>query len=226
MLATTTIPEDLDTLRLPDLQALFAQITGEETRSPNKKYLQRRIREAAAAHPAQGADAAPHAPGAPEAQPTANPERDAPHEADGAPESASEDAVPSPAGDRTDEVPPAAPAGQKLSKLSIGELRARYLEVVGRDTHSRDRNYLVWKIREVQRGRIPAGPTHRRERPEVEHKVLPLRLEADAVAKLDEAVERLGFKTRIAFLREAIASLLAERGEGDVAAMFGAEPQG
>jgi hypothetical protein len=37
--------EKLSGLRLPDLQAKFAAIVGEETRSPNKAFLLRRIRE-------------------------------------------------------------------------------------------------------------------------------------------------------------------------------------
>ena len=112
----------------------------------------------------------------------------------------------------------------KLSTLTIDELRARYVEVVGRETKSVDRGYLQWKIREVQRGRIKAGPTTRAaEGPGVEHKVLPLRLEAETVTRLDAAADRLGYASRAAFLREAIGSLLSARGEGEVAALFSAK---
>jgi hypothetical protein len=38
--------EKLQGLRLPELQAKFAEIVGEPTRAPNKTYLLRRIREA------------------------------------------------------------------------------------------------------------------------------------------------------------------------------------
>lgn len=38
-------------LRLPDLQAKFAEVVGETTRCPNKTYLLRRIREALEAAP-------------------------------------------------------------------------------------------------------------------------------------------------------------------------------
>ncbi len=41
--------ESLTELRLPDLQARFGEIVGEPTRSPNKKFLLRRIGEALAA---------------------------------------------------------------------------------------------------------------------------------------------------------------------------------
>jgi hypothetical protein len=37
---------DLEELRLPELQARFAEIVGEPTRTPNKQYLLRRIAEA------------------------------------------------------------------------------------------------------------------------------------------------------------------------------------
>ena len=112
----------------------------------------------------------------------------------------------------------------KLSTLTIDELRARYVEVVGRPTKSVDRGYLQWKIRQVQRGHIKAGPTTRAAKGSgVEHKVLPLRLEVEAAQGLDGAVERLGYTSRAAFLREAIASLLNARGEADVAALFASE---
>ena len=38
--------ESLSKLRLPELQARFAEIVGEATRSPNKTFLLRRIGEA------------------------------------------------------------------------------------------------------------------------------------------------------------------------------------
>ena len=47
----------LDKLRLPELQEQFAEIVGEATRSPNKKYLIRRIREALVAAESTGSSA-------------------------------------------------------------------------------------------------------------------------------------------------------------------------
>jgi len=46
--------EKLQELRLPELQARFAEIVGEPTRAPNKKYLLRRIREALEAKAQRG----------------------------------------------------------------------------------------------------------------------------------------------------------------------------
>ena len=45
---TETIDQEMEALaelRLPELQHRFAELVGEETRSPNKTYLLRRIRE-------------------------------------------------------------------------------------------------------------------------------------------------------------------------------------
>lgn len=111
---------------------------------------------------------------------------------------------------------------RKLSKLSVEELQALYTEVVGRDTGSSDRRYLIWKIREARKGRIPVGPVRRRhadgEAPDM--KVLPLRMEAVVVARLDEARERLGLKTRMDLFRKSLADYLTAAGEHDVAQLF------
>src|SRR5690606_34561140 len=50
------------------------------------------------------------------------------------------------------------PARGELTGLTIEELQARYLDVVGRPTGSADRGYLVWKIREAMKGKVPTGP--------------------------------------------------------------------
>lgn len=58
--ATRRTLESLAKLRLPELQARFAEIVGEPTRSPNKTFLVRKIGEALAA-PARDAAAASQA---------------------------------------------------------------------------------------------------------------------------------------------------------------------
>jgi len=151
----------MEELRLPELQARFHGIVGEATRSPNKKFLLRRIAEALEAQESQAAAAA--LVGASEPAPTPAPSDDAATSTDG--------------------------NEKKLSKLSVEELQALYVEVVGRQTGSRDSRYLVWKIREARKGRIKVGPVQRRladgEAPDM--KVLPLRMEADVVARLGVA---------------------------------------
>ncbi len=112
--------------------------------------------------------------------------------------------------------------GVKLSKLDVPKLQALYLEIVGRATGSSHKRYLVWKIRQAQRGRIPVGPRGTR-RPDGEapnFKVLPLRMEAELVTQLDEARERLGMKSRMDLFRRSLHAFLLEAGEVRVAEMF------
>jgi hypothetical protein len=60
-------------------------------------------------------------------------------------------------------------------------LGAHFLEVVGRPTGSTNKPYMIWKIREAQKGRIPVGLRKNAHREGVTFKVLPLRLEAAVV---------------------------------------------
>jgi hypothetical protein len=94
------------------------------------------------------------------------------------------------------------------------------LEVVGRPTGSTSKPYLVWKIREAQKGRIPRGPRKNAHREGVRFKVLPVRMEAAAVDKLDEAWRSRGIKNRMEFLRGALGRHLKELGAEDAAALF------
>ena len=81
-----------------------------------------------------------------------------------------------------------------------------YLHVVGRPTGSVVRAYLIWKIREAEKGHIPLGPRRTRVRATepVEMKILPLRLEARAVDAIDAAWKSRGVKTRTEFFRRAL----------------------
>ena len=192
----------LEKLRLPELRARYAEVLGEETRAPNRTYLIRRITEALEARAAEAPEQNP-------AEPQEAPVETAQH--------SEETAAASPeTGDATE---------TKLSKLPIAELQARYLEVVQRPTASVHRRYLIWKIREAQKGRIPVGPrgSRRADGEALDFKVLPLRMEADLVAKLDEARERLGLKSRMELLRRSIHLFLAREGEAEVAALFAPE---
>jgi len=107
-------------------------------------------------------------------------------------------------------------------RYAVEELQQVYTEVVGRDTGSSDRRYLIWKIREAKKGRIKTGPVRRRyadgEAPDM--KVLPLRMEAEIVARLDEARERLGLKTRMDLFRKSLADYLTAAGEHEVAQLL------
>ncbi len=65
------------------------------------------------------------------------------------------------------------------------------------------------ELRQAQKGRIRVGPIERRatgETPDI--KVLALRMTSAEVEALDEARRRLGFRSRTAMLKKAIADLL------------------
>jgi hypothetical protein len=113
-----------------------------------------------------------------------------------------------------------APAREKLTKLDVPTLQARYLEVVGRHTSSDNKAYLIWKIREAQKGRIPVGPRKSAHREGVTFKVLPLRMESDLVDKLDEAWKRQGLHSRMDLFRKSLQAFLHNAGEAAVAAML------
>jgi len=181
---------NLHKMKLNELQAKFAEVTGETTRSPNKTFLVRRISEALHA-----ADAGEQVAKVPEA---ATPDAEA--ETIAQPEPASTDG--------------------KLTRLEVLELQARYLEVVGRPTGSTNKAYMVWKIREAQKGRIPLGPRKSAHREGVTFKVLPLRIESAVVDKLDEAWRSRGIKNRMEFFRGALCHYLKQLGAEETAALF------
>jgi hypothetical protein len=86
-------------------------------------------------------------------------------------------------------------------------------------------SYLIWKIRQAEKGRIPVGPRASRsaDGETVDFKVLPLRMEAELVTQLDEARERLGLKSRMELFRRSLHAFLLEAGEVRVAEMFAPE---
>jgi len=187
---------ELERLRLPELQARFREVVGETSRSPNRKFLIRRIEETLAARAEQ--------PAAPESPP---PAVDTPAE-----ESAASDAS----------AATATHVRGRFTSMSIEELQAKYLEAVGRATGSDDRRYLIWKIREAEKGRIPVGPRKTRERngEPVDVKILPLRLEAEVVERMDEAWRTRGIKNRMEFFRRAVGHYLSHLGADEAAALF------
>jgi hypothetical protein len=185
----------LEKLRLPELQARFAEVTGEKTRSPNRAYLVRRISEAMKAADSEAKAAKAKAPAVDAAAPAGELE--------------------------TEDSAEATPTGEKLSKLDVPALQARYLEVVGRPTSSSHAGYLCWKIREAQKGRIMVGPRKTVRREGVTFKVLPLRLESNVVDRLDEVWRRRGIRSRTEFLRQAMESFASSLGEPELAAVLG-----
>jgi hypothetical protein len=204
--------KSIEKLRLPELQARFAEIVGEASRSPNRKFLLRRIGEALEARGSEGATEAPKK--EPKGKGRRRADKPAPAP-DAAPEVANDAAMP--------EQTAAAEAPRtrgRFATMSVEELQAKYLEAVGRATGSDDRRYLIWKIREAEKGRIPVGPRPARTGEPADVKILPLRLESAIVERMDDAWRTRGIKNRMEFFRRALGHYLTHLGADDAAAMF------
>lgn len=181
----------LEKARLPELRAEYAKLVGETTRSPNRTFLLRKIAEALNSAAASAKQPRPRkAAKAPRAQGEAAPEAAAPKQRG------------------------------RFSALSVAELKAKYREVVGRDTGSDDRAYLIWKIREAEKGRIRVGP--RAVRAAGDMTTLPFRIPTTASEAMDEAWRAQGVKSRNRFLQDAVSHYLAHLGYVSAAAQFAA----
>lgn len=247
---------DLESLRLPELQQRFLEVVGEETRCPNRTFLIRRIEQGLLQRAEQPDAPEPEeapAPAEPEEQPrtaaqseavarqeegdtgesAANPEETAaPHEetptAEEHADASQQTAQPKKrARKNTSEVASAGRAERgRFKSMTVEELQAMYLQKVGRPTGSTDKAYLIWKIREAEKGRIPIGPRESRS-PEqqgaTDVRILPLRLEATAVEQMDAAWKEHGMKSRMEFFRRALGHYLEHIGAHDAAAHFGPE---
>lgn len=201
---TTMSTSNFDKLKLNELQAMFAVVVGETTRSPNRTYLIRRITEASGkCDPTPRAERGQTA-GADNTQAQTSPET-----------GATDTSCPEP-GTLAGQSPPES----RLTLLDVTMLQARYLDVVGRPTGSVNRAYLVWKIREAQRGRVPIGPRQGRRSDVSSIHVLPFRLKTELALQLDEVWRRLGLRNRMELLRQALGTYLAQQGEPDLAAQL------
>lgn len=182
----------LGKMKVNQLQAMFAEVVGETTRSPNRTYLIRRIKEAIAAAEQNVAVAARK-------------------------EVRAEPATESEALSGMETATP------QLTKLDLPSLQAYYHEVIGRPTSSMNRDYLIWKIREAQKGRLPIGPRPHRQKPGETLQVLPLRMESNVVSQLDEAWRRLGLRSRMDLFRVSLRTYLTSVGESAVANLVAAD---
>jgi hypothetical protein len=185
----------LEALRLPELRARYQEVLGEPARSPNRKFLIRRILEAAACTPARrkSAEAAP-------SQPKAKPNAKA---------------------RAATSTPPAKPDRGRYCDMTVEELRQKYVEVIGRGTSSSEKGYLVWKLREAEKGRIRTGPRPERPRKsDSDMQIVPLRLEATVVERFDRTWRDRSIPNRTEFLRRAMAHYLRHLGAADTAALL------
>ncbi|MBL8715142.1 MAG: hypothetical protein JNL79_04070 [Myxococcales bacterium] len=265
-MTTTPRPKtkaQLDALRLPELQALFAEATGEATRCPNRTFLVRKILEARTAPPRPAATStittetsvAPIVQriepigtmrilGPDEPSPVTTEASDPPtpgvqtSEAIAplwfmGPEPGAMDGSPAPETKATEasEARPATAPGRRrraprgaYRTMTVPELREAYVAIVGRPTESTDRNYLIWKIREAEKGRVPVGPREDRKRKNARAddtmQILPLRASSQQVQALDTAWKSAGLKSRMHFLRAAIKRELKRLGAPEAAELF------
>ncbi len=195
--------KELGELKLPELWARYAEIVGEETKAPNKTYLIRRIVATLENRAAR------------EEMEEAESEAALAEQVD-------TDEVTTAMVEQDDTEAHSSEEPTSSTLPTIDELREKYREIVGRDTGSHDRRYLLWKIRQAEQGKIPVGPARTRSGDGVgrEFKVLPVRMEADLVDKLDEAWKRQGLRSRMELFRVSLQAYLVEVGEGEVAEML------
>lgn len=222
---------ELSALRLPELRERYHAVLGVETRCPNRTFLVRSIcnalrseeteqteeTETQATDAVMSDDAAVEG-AAGEVDDAVELEGEAEEDDDAAGQDAPHEGAPS-----RSRIP-RQPRG-RFASMTVEELQVKYREVVGRDTGSTDKRYLIWKVREAEKGRIPVGPRRVRERASepADVKILPLRLEADIVEAMDEAWRSRGMKTRMQFLRRALGHYLMHLGAADAAAKFSGE---
>ena len=111
------------------------------------------------------------------------------------------------------------PAVKRKRDMSIDDLRAEYLRVIGRETESVNRRYIQWKLSEARKGRVTVGTIqYRPARPEGSQQVLPLTLLRTTTSLLDAAVAASGAKSRSAFIRAAMIEKLRAIGGVDAGA--------
>lgn len=212
--ATRHTAEQIHAMRLPEVWALYTSATAHETKCPNKKWLAARIMEAEAAQPEPTPEPVePEQPPAPATvEPAANPTTGMPfdpfYDNEVAPTNDEPAEDPAPANDQ-----PAADAPRTkgaFAGLTLDDLRARYLQVFGKETKSTSRSYLEWRLRLSERG-LSRSQVQGKGRPNgqpVEMQILPLRVRKAAVEPLDQAAVALGFASRNAMILEAIEKLL------------------
>jgi len=108
------------------------------------------------------------------------------------------------------------PAPKRKRDMSIEDLRAEYLRVIGRETGSTDRRYLLWKLSEAAKGKITVGAIEKRApRDKADKQDLPLGLLRETTRLLDIAVNASGVKNRSAFIRAALVEKLRAIGGAD-----------
>jgi hypothetical protein len=210
-----------------DVKARYQAMFGEPPRSPNKVWMVNQMEEEYARRKA-ARSAAASAAAAPRERVRSRRRATEPEAAEQAAEEqrpdASEAATEDASGGAPSPIAPATHVRGRLRSMTVEELRARYEQKVGRATSSVDKGYLVWKIREAEKGKIRVGPVAPGQRREGAlagaDKTLPLTLSASAVEAMDAAWRRGGFMSRMSFMRAAIREALNRLGESASAALL------
>ena len=104
--------------------------------------------------------------------------------------------------------------------MSVEELRARHLQLIGRSTSSHHVGYLRWRLRQAERGLIHISSKSRVARGLDDILVLPLRMPASVVDQIDEARRRLGLVSRAELFRQALHRYFLGFEEREVAALL------
>ena len=112
-----------------------------------------------------------------------------------------------------------------MESLRLPELQAQFAEIVGEVSRSPNRTYLLRRIAEaLEAQQQPTNPAATAaastQQSRSDLKVVPVRIEASALASLDEARQRLGFRTRMELFRMALSIYLTAAGEPDVGQLF------
>jgi len=118
---------------------------------------------------------------------------------------------------RARSTPPAHAGSASTRTMTVEELQARHLELIGRPTGSVDVPYLRWRLRQAERGHIGVGRAPRGTREADDNRVLPLRMSSRVVEQMDEARRRLGLASRAELFRRALHRYFVESGEHEVA---------
>lgn len=180
----------------PRDQARYLEVVGTTTRCPNRSFLVRRISEALAASELKST--------------SHSMSEDAPSTQDNRTEDLRESESASRVSEASGVTSTGGHARGRFRSMTIEELQAKYAEVVGRRSGSENKAYLIWKIREAEKGHIRIGPVEPRARSECapEIKVLPLRLDAPTLDQIDAAWRTHGLRSRTEFLRLAVGHYL------------------
>lgn len=208
-----TAKNDLERLRLPELQARFRNVTGVSSRSSNRTFLLRGIRQALEKRARAKVK---------EASRPRTKKKEKAMQTKGAP------AVEKAAADGQGAASPVDDEARsqvrgRFTTMPLEALQAMYLEVVGRATGSHDRRYLMWKIREAEKGRVPVGP-RKPSGAEIDMKILPLRLPAEHVERMDVAWRSHGMRSRMEFFRRALGYYLVHLSAPETAKLFDVPP--